>query len=1335
MDSSVLYSPSIQSYSDGQQSLKLRQKIAELELALANQTSSSNKQVIELEERIAKLRASFEKNELVRRKLEYELTVARKELNNEVRNRKQEGEIKKKEVDECKGELSVKSKALKSMEKLLHEQQDLFEKEKESFINEIKLNKDENGILRNENHDWRNNVEELNKKCSELKAHLSSKVVEIEYTESMLNDQNMLFEKEKDDLMNKINEHKTINADSMVKNEKNTLTWKKDFDELYNKYKKLDDEHSKNLFELKSMEGLLNNQNMLFDKERETLLKEISDQQVLSGNLKHQYDDNINKWRNKYEELSEKCSLLESQRIEQTATIHKLVKDNKSICNNEQEWMEKNKELQVRIKSLVENIEAERATHLETKFNTELMELKLGDLEKELSSGRDSLKVCANNIEESQNKYRHLESVISNDKLMYNKLMENLNKRNDEIESKYEIQSKELTEKSVALSNINLELDKAKEELTEAKSHLNFYESNNNEIIKEFRFLLNNYADKCDLTNLPEEWTLNTIVEVMKVILKDSEVQMKDTEKNLEVAKSSLEKLTVDIEKQVEDAHSRGKALEQAERLVKNAQYQCSVSEVKCSDYEKRIKILEKEICCLNSEVDKKEEEIKVLIEDVSKAKLDADKNIESSFLSLQIIYDLLITGAVQPAYPNAHSINELKDIIIDKLKQNINIERSKQEEVSYLKNEIKNMTGEVYNHKHLTKKLRKINAELLSQSGKHLEEKQTLEMQLHKKLDEYKNAFDKMKTDRDGVMAKYTAIEKSLKESEQLNEKITKALQQCEHEHRYVITAIVVITGGLWALILRHQSLCVEKSILVNIVRQLFKLKGDVIELTDTVHFEITNKDADTFKYNRSVRGIFRFRIAVIAVLGAIRFYKIALHTKTINSTQESCTYHNNLLFYGAPRKNSHGKNAKTKDDELSIWLHNNDVLKNACLDAVTPLIALKKCKQTHRGDESLSHGALVETICTCYTRYIDLVKVEMESSSLFSLKSGSKKNTLIYHLGLGLKRLLEKESSQIFYQPVAEVISILHRSIMALTNKHHSSEKDRMSAVTNCERYKEERNQLKSQISTRISRFEETERTLKARVWDLEGQIENAISESQFTGVCVDLDNALKREHHLQTLLNEQKNDIFEITAKIEKQEELYQQDFHCLQSKMGKLKDKLLKLEGEKEELNVLLQKEHGEMEQFFLERELLVQYTRKVTSVLQKKSNSIDLSHLSKLNKLQETILPENVLGLDGKTITPEMQICQNTVISLVDSHKGTLYHIMNLLKEKQYLHGKIVSLEDEAKMHKLNVQKLKIQISALCQEDLDINNHSMARVSVKETSTPIFVPLKGHNDHF
>lgn len=1297
---------------DHHDSLKLRQKIAELELALANQTSSSNREYMELEERNTKLRATFEKNELLRRKVEYELTAARKELNDEIRRKRQECDMKKKEVESCKEEINIKAKDIKSMEKVLHDQSDLFDKERERLSKDVDCLAEDNLDLKKEINVLKEKIEDLTNQCSVASVQINSKNVEIDYTEKLRKDRATLFEKEKETFTKEIDELRAKNAELKMLSENVSLDAKKSSDDLTKRNQQLEETMLKRISDLKSVE----NKNVQIDLEKESLLKEVE-------LLKEENEKITKSYKDKTEELNEKCSLLETQRIEHTSTIHKLVEDNKSICYNEQEWIAKNNELQAKCKNIKENIEAERASHLETKFNTELLELKLKDIEKEWSKEKDIVRASAASLNEAEKKYKNLESHISTENKQYLDTKEKLDKRISDLEHMYEIQSKELTNKSVALSNCNLTIDELKEDLAIVKSKLTATESENVTVIKDLKKLFTTYGGKCNNS----DWHMKTVVEAFKPLFSDSSAQIKATENNLEVVQASLEKLSLEFDEQRRDLVTKDRALEEAEKLVKNVKYLCSTTEIKCSDYEEQLKLLQKDKGSFTRKLEQKIVELKIADEEVRTTKHELEKIIESTSSALTIMYDLLSSGVVQPSSTHSISMNELKDIIIDKLKQNINSDRLRREELDKFEINNKRLTVELKHHKKANRKLRKVNAGLLFQTEKYLEDAKVEKQALQDHLNEYNIAYKALETDKNNALENCSFFEKSLKETQQLCDRANKKASQFELDNKNLIAAIVVISGGLWGLKRQHQSMCVGKLMLMKCNQQVFEMKDVLANFSSIIQ---SNSVETSASEKQKPTGIFRFRVAILAVLVANRFSKILLYTKTLSKFKSS-----NIIFYHQEENHIDSFDNDKKSSEIIKWI-NGKKLKNVTTEGVSHLLSFLE----NNVDNAISFSTLVEKIYDFYSYYLDYVKVNMENSSIFTFEFENK-DSLMYHTGLGLKNLLEIKNTS-FYSSISDAKSMLSEAILASSVKHLSNEQEIIALKTNSERYREERNQLQTEISVHMTQLEETEKALKSHVAELEKQIEESVGEDQFNEVCNSLSNALQREKNLQVLLKQQKKEISEITNKIEKQEENYQQsvnmfttnlktqqkEFQSLEGKMGGLKDILSKLEVEKEELNTLLGKEQATMNNFCMERDLLAQYLRKISSTLQKNNNKIDGNLITKLNKMQELILPEKVLERDGKSITPEMLACQNNIVSLVDSQKQAIQHVLNLTNEQQQLVNKISSLENGAKAHKVNVHKLKSQIAALCEDDSDFNP---SMPGVKETSSPIFVPLEGN----
>ena len=147
-------------------------------------------------------------------------------------------------------------------------------------------------------------------------------------------------------------------------------------------------------------------------------------------------------------------------------------------------------------------------------------------------------------------------------------------------------------------------------------------------------------------------------------------------------------------------------------------------------------------------------------------------------------------------------------------------------------------------------------------------------------------------------MLVKSENMKTLLSETELLNSHLQNVVHEHKQENKTLNITVTVITGALWALFWQRKSFCIEKRILVNLVTDLRILKKNMVELCETLCAEMKNKHEKQNKAtNGTTSGILRFRVAVVTVLAANRFFMISSFSKTIGNVHNG---HCNVVCYG---------------------------------------------------------------------------------------------------------------------------------------------------------------------------------------------------------------------------------------------------------------------------------------------------------------------------------------------------------------------------------------------------------------------------------------------------
>ncbi|XP_063465214.1 coiled-coil domain-containing protein 171 isoform X13 [Symphalangus syndactylus] len=221
----------------------------------------------------------------------------------------------------------------------------------------------------------------------------------------------------------------------------------------------------------------------------------------------------------------------------------------------EEQWEAERRELQfivqattLRVRKLEENIEAERAAHLESKFNSEIIQLRIRDLEGALQVEKASQAEAVADLEIFKNEFKEVESAYEREKHNAQESFAKLNllereyfSKNKKLNEEIEEQKKVIIDLSKRLQYNEKSCSELREELVMAKKHQAFLVETCENNVKELESILDSFT-------VSGQWTSGIHKDKDKppsfpVVLETLRCTLTDYQNKLEDA-SNEEKLT-----------------------------------------------------------------------------------------------------------------------------------------------------------------------------------------------------------------------------------------------------------------------------------------------------------------------------------------------------------------------------------------------------------------------------------------------------------------------------------------------------------------------------------------------------------------------------------------------------------------------------------------------------------------------------------------------------------------------------------------------------------------------------------------------------------------------
>ena len=790
----------------------LKNKILELE-----QKVQKNEE--EINELKSKNNSFIKKNEMLQKEIE----DSKKEVEEQTEksfflNSIIDEKVDKEDYDQLEHLLEEeKEKNLKMKKDIEKLNEEISQKEEEIIKSKNKINSQENIIKEKENQII-NLDEQLNKnneKYNDLQNKYKNMISKIEEDERKLNNaiENLnlsekyqqLVKMEKPDLIKFI-----IDKDTYIdKLEKQNSSNKKEINDLNNLKQELNEEINKNKITINNLnKNITNLENDLekinseksqleknLNEKMEELMKEKEEKEKLTNNLLNEKKKNellINDNKNMKNEIitqkeniskaNNEISSLQNKNNEKEDLINSLTKEKEVLSKNYKDLLDKyneqlanTKQREQRTSIAIQNLNlAEEYLNLVNMSKDQLISL-IVEKDKYLKMTEKLNKDLNQKIEKINSEKNKLEEECN--KLKLN--IVDLEKNNSLLKQENEHINKNLENLKIEKNNLLLDLQKEK---GQKENYIKELESLKEEI-KELNDKINGL--KKDLQKLTEENTSkDEAIKNLENKLKSTETKLNDIEKEKselsEKYKELIDKSNNQLEK-LRNLNLKEKTeLDLISRLNLSDNYQLLSTKSKADLISL---IIEKDI--LNNKLEKEKEELISKISNLEKNKIELENNLadfEAKNNTLNNKIKILENELDVIRKENENLIkekNELNNILKEekklgeKMKNTNDLLNKENTKIEILTKENKKLSDEILNQKEI---IEKINKELILHK-KNLEEKENINNKLTKELEQ-------LKTQYNDLLDKYNSQNLILKNKEKAKED---ALKNIEEKYKYL--------------------------------------------------------------------------------------------------------------------------------------------------------------------------------------------------------------------------------------------------------------------------------------------------------------------------------------------------------------------------------------------------------------------------------------------------------------------------------------------------------------------------------------------------------------------
>uniref|UniRef100_A0ABM5FS14 Coiled-coil domain-containing protein 171 isoform X9 n=1 Tax=Pogona vitticeps TaxID=103695 RepID=A0ABM5FS14_9SAUR len=280
--------------------------------------------------------------------------------------------------------------------------------------------------------------------------------------------------------------------------------------------------------------------------------------------------------------VQKKIQNLEMEHSNCSEALRRQISDLEFSAKREAQLKKELEAATARIKKLEENIEAERAAHLESKFNSEIIQLRIRDLEGALQVEKASQAEAFSDMEMIKAKFKEVENAYEREKHNAHETLEKLtmlereylsvNKQlNEELEEKKKV----ITDFSERLQDNEKSYKELQDELFLTKKRQAFQTETCENNMRELQLLLDSFPVSGPRTagiqkdkDKPPSFTL--VLETLRHTLTDYQNKLEDASNELKKMKILSEKMAKELESSQHQLRSQNQELK-----ISHLEYVC----------------------------------------------------------------------------------------------------------------------------------------------------------------------------------------------------------------------------------------------------------------------------------------------------------------------------------------------------------------------------------------------------------------------------------------------------------------------------------------------------------------------------------------------------------------------------------------------------------------------------------------------------------------------------------------------------------------------------------------------------------------------------------------
>ncbi|XP_058027412.1 coiled-coil domain-containing protein 171 isoform X8 [Ahaetulla prasina] len=982
----------------------------------------------------------------------------------------------------------------------------------------------------------------------------------------------------------------------------------------------------------------------------------------------------------------------------------------------------------VRVKKLEENIEAERASHLESKFNSEIIQLRIRDLEGALQVEKASQAEAISDLEMFKGKFREVENAYEREKRNAHDSLEKFSTLQREHLSANKQLNEEIEEKKKVIKDLSETLQDNEKSYKELQAELlltrkrqAFLAETCENNVRELESLLDSFT-------MSNQWTAGADLQCFSILNYSDDCIHKDKDKppSFTLVLETLRCTLTDYQnKQEEASNELEKLTVLSEKMAK---------ELEASQHQLRSQTQE----------------------------------LQEKLTFLHTLYQHLVAGCVlikkSEGILDKFSWSELCTVLQENVDTLILDLNKANEKVSHLEYVCKNKSDTMKEIQQTQEEtLKKFAEQMKAQESCWLKQKKDLEQQYSGLLGEVQTRAQKYQDMAEKAKDKFSATEKVQEQLLLENSHLKALLTQTQKEHRSLLAACALLSGALYPLYCRSCALSTQRDVLQDQVNTCDMFKHEIRRLAsalcETEERKQSNSKVKKKRHSRS--WIHLFRKSVIAVLAVHRLQILCSQScSSLFSWVDGVREGIGIPVCIGDSKDVHNLSRQQKEQirclQAFTWFTSCDLL-TAVLSSMAELQEVISKADTNQlyletGSFSfkdmkswLSGHLLTNAAKNSFSKLMEKLCVVMEVPPADSSRSMTyvEKDSLVQRLARGLHKINAQtlEAGITDRTPAMKTIASLQKQIFEFTQRLHTAEVERRSLRLELTEFKRNLNEMKKEADKAHSLQEQLYVFKQSKL----------ITHERFESACEELNNALLREQQAQMLLKEQAQQLQELQFKLElhsseeadKNQTLSDAVKSLSEAKMElrrkdqslrQLNRHLTQLEQDKRRLEESIHDAESALRMAAKDKELIVSHMKSVESIFQNVRDQISLSWTTASRNdfaLQLPKLHLETFAMEGLKGGPEVIAFQAMIISFIDVY--------------QFACSRVSALEREITSHRHHIATLKSELQTAClRENESLHSDSRNASSILTVSSslpqldqgclPGFLPLKSESDY-